>query len=273
MIDGQPGSRLFRAVMVVCGVAAIAGAVTAAIGYALPVYNVPDATAEAAFTGWCFRSGVPDTAGDRYLAMFTLHYPIVDTGISLLLAAATVGLLCWGLWWTVPRESSMGWLRTPAHRWTYVAIGLGIIAWSITGAIESLQIDMNRRLFSWCADSLAIPVFEIIASAVVITPVLLVAGILITLWFGRLPVPLLYWDRARPIRCWLATMVCGLIGLSILALLVLSVPTSGNLTIVPGLIALYLIAATRAALVAPRRRGTDAPIAQGPERILKVLVE
>jgi hypothetical protein len=123
----------------------------------------------------------------------------------------------------------------------------------------SFMTDAYRLYLPVCADSWGIPVTLSIYSTLVITPALLVAGTVLILMFGKLPVPLDQWDSTRPVRSWFVTIVFALLILSVATVGIASLATTTSGWIVPTVLASYLLAATRAALLAPRREARLVP--------------
>lgn len=143
--------------------------------------------------------------------------------------------------------------RTPERRAQFLGLGLLVVAFTGLGMINGLHLDAGRFVFPPCADSIGIPLIGLAVGLVVLTPILLIVGLAITRAFARLPVPLLAWDRRRPVRSWLVTIVFGLISISGLMLALTAVTSADFLTAPATVIAIYLLTATRAALVAPAR--------------------
>jgi hypothetical protein len=109
---------------------------------------------------WC--SPEPDidaAAGQRYLSLFTDHYKWVDTGVGLVLCALTIAGLAFVLRLrSLPEDD---WLRTPARRLTFMLLGIGVLAWGYLSTMRSFRVDLTRMVLPWCADSIAIPMFEL----------------------------------------------------------------------------------------------------------------
>lgn len=237
--------------MLACGLLIVAGVVVILVGHSLPVFTVPFEQASAADMARCSDSArLDDTAHAHYFAMFGWHYALQNAGVSLAAAGVTASLLALALRRTA--APGMPWLRTPAHRWTFLVIGIGIIAGTFTGISHGLWTDFQRHYFPWCADSMGIPMSGLFESAIFITPILALAGGAITLLFGILPAPLSQWDATRPIRSWSVTLIIGAAMLGGTAIQLQSI-LSSDLTSPMAVITLYLLAATRAALLAPRR--------------------
>lgn len=132
-----------------------------------------------------------------------------------------------------------------------------MLAWVYISAVHSFSVDLERMVFPWCADSVAIPIFGLTMLALVALPLLVLVGWAITWLFGALPAPLTQWDRTPPVRSWIVSLIFGAAMAGTAAVLVESL-TSSTSTVVPALVvALYLLASTRAALLSPPRP-TDA---------------
>ena len=238
------------------------GAAVALRGALMPIYLVGPDLAERVYLDWCSPQGTIDHAlGERYQALFTDHYAWKDAGVGLMLGAAALAILTVTLWRTAAPGTP--WLRTPSARWLFFALGLAVIGMGQAVTIESFRTDVYRRYVPSCADSWGIPVTQSNAAALVITIVLLPIGVALILMFGKLPVPLGRWDGTRPIRSWFVTIVFSLLMLFVATVCLGSLATDTNGWIVPGVLAFYLLAATRAALLAPRRVAqpiTGAPV-------------
>jgi len=263
------GTRSFRAVLAGCGLTALVGAGVALRGVSTPIYSASVAEAGRLHAQWCTAEArIDDAAGARYQALFTDHYSWKDTGFGLILGAATLAILAVML----RRTAGEGrpWLRTPSAQWPFLVLGLAVIALGEIVTVYSFMTDAYRLYLPGCADSWGIPVTLSIDSTVVITPVLLVAGTVLTLMFGKLPVALDHWDRTRPVRSWFVTIVFASLILSVAAVGIASLPTTTSGWILPAVLASYLLAATRAALLAPRREarlvstGLSAPVGLDP---------
>lgn len=235
----------------ICAALIVAGLVLIVVGHSLPVFIVPFDQASAADVARCSDETRFNEAADaRYLAMFGWHYAVQNAGVSLTAAGAAAALLAAALY-RIPK-SGIPWLRTPAHRWTFVAIGVGIVVGTVAGVWHGLWTDFTRHYFPWCADSMGIPLGGLVIAAENFTPILALAGAIVTLGFGTLPVPLNQWDANRPVWSWAITLVFAAVMIGGIAL---HLPTmlSSDLTSPMAVVTLYLLAATRAALLAPRR--------------------
>lgn len=220
------------------------GAICIAVGLSLPVYTDRDRATELKLNS-C-HGGEP--VGGWYAemeALETLRHPLMQGGISLILAALTI----WWLWTKFGSRNSNQ-LRTPSSRWMYVALGLGVVVLSWFSQMWSLDIDARRGVFPTCADSIAIPMYYIsIATAALLIPTLCVA-FLLTLGFRQLPVTLFAWNRFRPSRSTLVTIPFALLSLLLLLVGVLQSFGSAFIGTPAIVVALYLTEATRSALLA-----------------------
>jgi len=150
-----------------------------------------------------------------------------------------------------PDES---WLRTPERRGTFVLLGIAALLWLYASTIHSLWTDLRREQLPWCADSIAIPMFELSALALVTVPLLGLAAWTVTLTFGTLPAPLQQWDHSRPIRSWIVTLISGAAVIGVINLLLDSIQTSMAVAAPTFVLSVYLLASTRAAVLSPRKR-------------------
>ena len=248
-----PGHRSFVVTIAGCGLLLAAGIAAGLYGHSFPVFSVPFEAASRASMTWC--TAEPDVdmaAGERYLAMFTHHYAWVDTGVVLVLGALTVACLAFVL--RLRSTSEGAWFRSPERRITFLFLGLGVLVWEYVSTMHSLRVDLDRMMFPWCADSIAIPMFELTMLNLFVAPVLVLSGWAITWLFGGLPAPLGRWDRVRPTRSWLVTLIFGSAALGMIALLIVSIWTSMTSATPAFVIAIYLLASTRAALLSPKQR-------------------
>lgn len=237
--------------MIGCGLVALAGLGLVICSRFLPVFTVPFEQASAAYQAWCtVDARVDHLAGERYRAMFGWRYVSANAGISLILAAVAAAMLAASL--RPARLDSAHWLRTPLSRWSFVGWGVLAMGLLVPGVSWGLHTDMRRMYFPWCADSIGIPLFGITISVVVVTPILALIGLLISAGFGRLPVPLTQWDWARPGWSWAVSLIFGAALVGWLGLFLWSL-RSADLTSPSAVLGAYLLASTRAALLAPRQ--------------------
>ena len=252
--------RSFRAVVAGCGLTAIAGAGIALRGVLTPIYSVDFRDAGKLYLQWCDADARIDPAvGARYQALFTDHYPWKDAGIGLMLGAAMAAMIAVVMRRGAARGES--WLRTPSGRWLFPLLGLLVIGLTETVAVNGFMTDAYRRYLPVCADSWGIPVTISIDATLIVAPILLLLGTSIALMFGKLPVTLWHWDRGRPVRSWIVTLIFAALMLLVSAAGILSLPTDTSGVSAPVVLAVYLLAATRAALLAPRRAGNDVTLA------------
>lgn len=217
----------------------------------LPVFTVPFDVATDAFARWCTPElGVNDAAGERYLALFGYRYALANAGVSIALAASTAIALAVGLWVGRDAHSHALWLRTPAAPWTFIAIGVGTMGLTLAGVANGLDTDLRRQLFPICADTIAIPLMGLMMSALILTPILAAIGWIVTRGFGKLPISLFHWDCHRPGRSWTITAIFVALTFIGVGIFVASI-TSSDLVGPAAVITVYLMAATRAALLAP----------------------
>jgi hypothetical protein len=242
------GHRSFVVTLACCAIAVIAGVAAGLYGHTIPVFSVPLETAHNAYMAWCTdRPSVDEAAGGRYLVLFTDHYAWTDAAIGLVLGAITVASIASVLRLSsVPNET---WLRTPKRRWIFLLLGTGVLVSFYVSAVHSLSVDLERMTFPWCADSIAIPTLGLTMLTMFVVPLMLLVGWAITRLFGSLPAPLTQWDRTRPVRSWIVSLVFGAAMVGTAALLITSLATSTNTATPAGIVALYLLASARAALL------------------------
>ena len=100
-------------------------------------------------------------------------------------------------------------LRTPARAWPVWLVALlvptsvMVAAWFYYPALlASGTLDPN-------ADSIGIPIFQAMVSAVIVTPIVMgITAICLRRYRGR--TPLNYWDRKRPARSFLVSLLFAL---------------------------------------------------------------
>jgi len=128
-------------------------------------------------------------------------------------------------------------------------LGVGVIIWCWWITMVSLDVDLRRGYFPACADSVAIPMFELTVLTIVIAPLLIGSGFLLMRFFGSLPANLATWDRTRRVKSWIVSIVAVALMLVVGGALTVTIPTSSASAAPALVVALYLLAATRAALV------------------------
>lgn len=214
----------------------------------------------SAYLEWCDDSGrANDAVGARYFTYWTDKYLWHDSGYGLIVGTCATAALVTGLQ-TVRRD--VAWLRTPVHRWTYLAIGVGSLTLFWATAKYSLVVDLNRDSFPTCADSIGIPMMGIDFSTFVVTPIFVVAGFFVTRAFGAIPVALSCWDSQRSTYSWIVSLAAAVIIAGLAVLTYSSMTTSMYFATPAGIATIYLIAATRAALLAPKT--ANPPLPAGP---------
>lgn len=242
--------RSFQWTVVTFGIVTLVGIGICIWGQTLSVYRVPFDETVAAFQQWCTgEPAVDPIAGERYLAMFGVRYWWIDLGLGLACTALTGLILATFLY---GRATDERWLLTPSRRWHFLAAGWATIGWTLVASYFSLMEDFERRLFPWCADSLGIPLAGLIVFSVILFIACTIIGLLLLTGFGTLPAPLDQWDRRRPLRSWLVSLTFATLITLVAAEMVIDAQTSMSIGNPAGLIAIYLLASTRAALLAPK---------------------
>lgn len=183
-------------------------------------------------------------------ALRTARNPLMDGGSALMLIAASLMILVLAaVWRGATRLTEVG---TPRYRATFFFAGSLATLWFHAGLAYSFVIDLDRDAFPVCADSIIIPIYGLAIGCAVLLPILLVVGLAISLLFGRLPVSLAIWDRGRPIRTWIWTVLAALACIGLVLLIFFSFLTAQFLIIPSCLVGVYLVLSTRAAVLAPR---------------------
>jgi len=229
----------------------VIGGATFLFGTSLPVFTDYDAARELYLNGCDAHAPV---AGyyEQMDALRTWRHPLMQSGLSLVLA----GLTLFGLYAVFGGTGEFG-MRTPKGRPAYFALGLAALLLSWFAQAVSLSIDLDRMEFPMCADSIGIPLMGLFYAFTILIAASLVVGLLLSLGFRKLPVALFQWRKDQPVRSWLITIPFALIGLVIALLGILTAPSSAFLGTPASLLALYLVEATRSALLAPAPKASE----------------
>lgn len=224
-------------------------------GVSLPPYRDAGA-AEHIFLAACDRASKEIPGWWKRLdALRTNRYPLLNSGLSLVLAAGTLFGLRWILGWQNWRK--IGVVLTPSRRWHFHVIGTFVIVAIWMGFVFALRVELSRDFYPDCADTIGIPLYYGTLGYFLTWLICLLLGSLVILAFGVLPVPLDSWDKDRPIRSWACSIVAGLI-IAGISLITMSTLLTASFLAIPGsIVGVYLVAATRAALLAPRAVGPD----------------
>ena len=235
--------------------AAVVGAVLITYGSGLPVYHdavaARDLFANAMVGDEC-------ASGDWHQRMAefrTLRYPLLNLGCSLIAGSLAFALI----YGTLLRRKMDGiptW-RTPGKKVHFFVIGISLTIIWFAGSAYGLILDGPREMFPWCADSIAIPLFGMAAAFPILFATLILSGWIIALAFGELPVGLVIWNDQQKTKSWVVTVFFGIIFLIIGFFIYDTSTTADFITIFPGILALYLTLATRAALLAPCAEGVE----------------
>ena len=248
-----PGRQPFP-FLAACGLLCIVGLGLAFWGDHYPPFW-DEVAADQIFMDSCGAKGIGNRSWFEQLnRLRTPHDLWIDIGTGLFEIGASLAALYLGLF--LAARGRPIW-RTPTRRLSFVAIGIGINLLAWTATLVSFDIDMKRKMFSWCADAIIIPIMAITDFAFMLTVILVPVGVLTSLAFGRLPVSLFEYDPSRPRYSALISGVCGIAAFAVVASLVFTVPTSSRNMAPAQLFALYLILSTRAALLAPRPSATQ----------------
>jgi len=228
---------------VLAGVAA-AGGLVCASGWVFPVYT----NAELALrlrADACDANGVVDGWYDRMAELETLRHPLMQSGLSIMLFAATVGALYLAF------GTAQSWrLRSPAKRWIFFLLGFGVIGLSFFSQLYSLSLDLRRGAFPYCADTIAIPAFGLTYFYGALTLICVVFGAMLTAFFRPLPVALFtLGDGKGSVRRWLPTILLGLLALPVVVFGVLGAAGSSFIGTPAAVVALYLLESARSAMM------------------------
>lgn len=222
---------------------AIGGAVAWRHGLSIPPWTDAQAAARL-YAQACDIEG--DQQANWYAAreaFRTARWLFVDGGRSLLLAALTLGGLRLYAFrdWTKP--------RTPGSKAGFFVLGSVAVAGFFYGLVRMFEIEQRREMFAPCADTILIPIVGAMTLAIVVYPILLLVGLVVSRGFGPLPASLLAWRADRPRRSWAWTIVTGFAMLPLFAGLAVSIASSNFLVVPSCIIGVYLLAATRGALL------------------------
>jgi len=224
-------------------VAAFGGLVFAS-GLVFPVYT----NAELALRlrrDACDANGVVEGWYDRMAGLETLRHPLMQSGLSIMLFAATV----WGLYLAFGTTQSWR-LLSPAKRWIFFILGLCVIGLSFFSQLYSLSLDLRRGAFPYCADTIAIPAFGLTYFYGALTLTCLVFGALLTAFFRPLPVALFtLGDGKGSVRRWLPTIILGLLALPVVVFGILGAAGSSFIGTPAAVVALYLVESARSAMM------------------------
>lgn len=207
---------------------------------------------EQAFVSWCDDGGVNYEAGERYFALMSNRFELLNVGSGLL----TLGLV--GTWiGLVSRGSTYPLAKSPASRSAFFLIGLMSIFVIAVAELSSLTTDLDRRLFPTCADSIGIPFFAMLSFFAIVSAASVGLGGLISLAFGQLPTSLWVWDRKRHLVSFLISLVFGCAALASAGLGVAGLTSSAAWSAPAWAVVTYLLLSTRAALLSPHDGATD----------------
>jgi hypothetical protein len=132
----------------------------------------------------------------------------------------------------------------------------------LLGVVFGLATDARRQYFPWCADSIGIPIFALAMALTVAAPTSAILGLIIARFFGRLPVHLWIWDRNRPVRSYLVTLIFG--GGAAAVVVIWAIGLTSSDVAGPSMVLIaYLLASTRAALLAPPRHKKESEAEAG----------
>jgi len=242
--------RSFAWTASILGLFALAGIGALIWGATQPVYRVLYDVAFDAFLNWCTdEPRVDPVVGEKYLAMFGSRYFWMDLGLGVAATALTGLVILIALSLSRTGDS---WVRTPSRRAHFILAGWAVLAWTFVTVIHSLEKDLDRQLFPTCADSISIPLYGAFYTFAALYIACTLVGFLLMLGFGDLPAPLNQWDNERPERSWFMTIVFALLILVVGTAMVMDATNSMSIGNPAGLVAIYLLASTRAALLAPR---------------------
>ncbi|MEI6641597.1 MAG: hypothetical protein WCL10_06135 [Novosphingobium sp.] len=187
---------------------------------------------------------------ERIAALRTVRWPLMDSGGGLMLLAATLfGLVRWNIGMTGH------WCVTPLKRWYFFAVGIVGLGLGWFGEVAAIWQLVDRHMVPSCADSPGIPLIGITAAFLLFLFVGLVGGLLLMRGFAPLPLPLLAWDGTRPTRTLVITLCLTLVFVLFVLTLADALRSESSLAVPGYVLLLYLVEATRSALVGKKDVG------------------
>ena len=240
--------RLLRLEEAIAGFGIMAaGGLVFASGLAFPVYTDPQAANSIKLAACDAAGHVVPNWWEELDKLETLRHPLMQAGLSTVLCT----LVLLALWSLFPGTRS-GSLQTPTRRWTFFGFGLLALCVCWFATVLSYWLDMLRGEFAWCADSMGIPIISTTAFYFILTPVCILVGFGLSSNFGILPVSLLHWDSGRSVRSWMITLAFAPF-MALTVIVAIAAAYSSFFLVTPAeLVILYLLASTRAALLANR---------------------
>ncbi|SMQ74735.1 hypothetical protein SAMN06297468_2906 [Altererythrobacter xiamenensis] len=220
-----------------------------AYGHSLPEYLDLDRANELKGIHACDENGVIPGWFDELYSLETLRYPLIQSGMSLILAAATIAALL-GVFGNRQRPQI---LATPASIPVFFLLGCSAVGLSWFSQMISLDIDLGRGDFPWCADTIFIPMAELSIFYAGLLILCCAAGGLLAVKFQNLPVSLFAWRQDIPAKSWMVSLPFFLIGIVIILLGLDGAYRSTFLGTPAALISLYLTESARSALVCSLR--------------------
>jgi hypothetical protein len=181
----------------------------------------------------------------------TLRYPLINAGCGIIVAALTLALLFGYLRKT--RREGHTILRTPSQEWHFFAVGIVAIISTLIGTFVGLDLDLERQMLPWCADSIIIPMFGLIPFTLIFLLVAILVGWGISHWFKPLPASLWQWNSEKPKLSIVVSIIFGAIALFWFWMIIDSFPTADFLIVGPGILAIYLTLSCRAAILGPTK--------------------
>jgi len=172
-----------------------------------------------------------------------------DLGWSLMLGGGALSFVGW----LSTRPDACG-IRSPSSVFTIATLAAGtMILSAITIGVDAM-LQAGRGIMPWCADSAGIPVSGAIGMA---PPAAAVAALIVfalTPLFGKRPAPLSGWDRQRPIRSVVASVITLALVAILLFLAAVAAADSSFVFVPTAILGSYVVLSIRAALVSPRNR-------------------
>ena len=220
------------------------GGIVFASGWAFPVYSDAEAALRLRRDA-CDANGVVEGWYDRMAELETLRHPLMQSGLSIMLVAATLWVLYLAF------GSAHSWrFRSPSKKWIFFLLGFGVIGLSFFSQLHSLSLDLRRGVFPHCADTIAIPAFGLAYFYGALTLACLMFGALFVAFFRPLPVDLFTLGEGRgTVRRWLPTVLFGLLALPIVIFGILGAAGSSFIGTPAAVVGLYLVESARSAVM------------------------
>jgi hypothetical protein len=171
----------------------------------------------------------------------------MDGGAGLFLAAVTISIL--NSFLQINSLQDFRRALSPTRRWHFMVLGIASLGWAWAGTLAALILGLRQDHYPWCADSVSIPMTGLSAVFFLLAVACAVCGLLLMQWFGPLPASHGAGDRERPTISRTVTIVAALLGAALGVYAVTSAASEYFLLVPTCILAIYLIASARPALL------------------------